>query len=153
MKNLDRITIILVGVIALSLTVSLLLFLINGTDKHRQVLFFPEYRSSECVGEQRVLPTKPTVEQEIELLVKEILLGPFDVNSVAVLPQESILQTIMLRENRLFLDFSIHVIFQENESRLSFDEALACVRKTITFNYPQIEKIVFTVNGEQPKID
>jgi spore germination protein GerM len=152
-KNLDRITIILVGVIALSLTVSLLLFLINGTDKHRQVLFFPEYRSSECVGEQRVLPTKPTVEQEIELLVKEILLGPFDVNSVAVLPQESILQTIMLRENRLFLDFSIHVIFQENESRLSFDEALACVRKTITFNYPQIEKIVFTVNGEQPKID
>ena len=153
MKNLDRITIVLVGVLVVSLMVSLLLFLINGTDKHRQVLFFPEYRSSECVGEQRVLPTKPTREQELELLVKEILLGPFDVNSVAVLPQESILQTLMLRENRLFIDFSIHVIFQKSESRLSFEEALDCVRKTITFNYPQIEKIVFTVNGEQPKID
>ncbi|MFO7730763.1 MAG: GerMN domain-containing protein [Spirochaetia bacterium] len=153
MKNLDRITIILVGVIVVSLTVSLLLFLINGTDKHRQVLFFPEYRSSECTGEQRVLPTKPTIEQELELLVKEILLGPFDVNSVAVLPQESDLQTLMLRENRLYIDFSIHVVFQESESRLSFGEALDCVRKTITFNYPQIEKIVFTVNGEQPKID
>jgi len=152
-KNLDRITIVLVGVLVVSLMVSLLLFLINGTDKHRQVLFFPEYRSSECVGEQRVLPTKPTREQELELLVKEILLGPFDVNSVAVLPQESILQTLMLRENRLFIDFSIHVIFQKSESRLSFEEALDCVRKTITFNYPQIEKIVFTVNGEQPKID
>ncbi|HKK38002.1 MAG TPA: GerMN domain-containing protein [Cryomorphaceae bacterium] len=153
MKNLDRITIILVGVLAVSLTVSLLLFLINGTDKHRQVLFFPEYRSSECIGEQRLLPTKPTTEQEIELLVKEILLGPFDVNSAAVLPQESILQTLMLREDNLFIDFSIHVIFQESKSRLSFGEALDCVRKTITFNYPQIEKIVFTVNGEQPKID
>ncbi|MCF7915905.1 MAG: GerMN domain-containing protein [Spirochaetaceae bacterium] len=153
MKNLDRITIILVGVLAVSLTVSLLLFLINGTDKHRQVLFFPEYRSSECSGEQRLLPTKPTTEQEIELLVKEILLGPFDVNSAAVLPQESSLQTLMLRENRLFIDFSIHVISQESKSRLSFGEALDCVRKTITFNYPQIEKIVFTVNGEQPKIE
>jgi len=152
-KNLDRITIILAGVLVVSLTVSLILFLFNGTDKHRQVLFFPEYRSSECVGEQRVLPTKPTIEQEIELLVKEIILGPFDVNSVGVLPQESALQTLMLRDNRLFIDFSIHVIFQEGESRLSFDESLDCVRKTITFNYPQIEKIVFTVNGEQPKIE
>ena len=153
MKNLDRITIILVGVLAVSLMVSLLFFLINGTDKHRQVLFFPEYRSSECVGEQRLLPTKSTVEQEIELLVREILLGPFDVNSVAVLPQESKLQTLILRKNRLFIDFSIQVIFQEGESRLSFEEALDCVRKTISFNYPQIEQIVFTVNGEQPKID
>ncbi len=151
MKNLDRITIILLGVLALSLAVSLLLFLLHGTDMQRQVLFFPEYRSSVCSGEERRLPTKPTTEKEIELLVKEILLGPFDVNYVAVLPQETSIRTIMLRNKKLYIDFSVDVVFQESESRLSFEEALDCVRKSIVFNYPQIDRIVFTVNGEQPK--
>lgn len=137
----------------LSLIVSLLLFFLHGTDRQKQVLFFPEYRSSECSGEQRLLPTKPSTEQEIELLVKEILLGPFDVNYVPVLPQESSIRSIMLRENQLFIDFSVNVVFQAADSRLSFQEALNCVRKSITFNYPQIEEIVFTVNGEQPKFD
>lgn len=153
MKNLDRITIVLLGVLALSLIVSLLLFLLHGTDMQKQVLFFPEYRSSECSGEQRLLPTKDSTEQEIELLVKEIILGPFDVNYVSVLPQESSIRTIMLRDSQLFIDFSVDVVFQAAESRLSFQEALNCVEKSITFNYPKIEQIVFTVNGEQPKFD
>ncbi len=153
MKNLDRITIILAGVLALSLLVSLLLFLLHGTDMQKQVLFFPEYRSSECSGEQRLLPTKPSTEQEIELLVREILLGPFEVNNVPLLPQESSIRTIMLRDYRLFIDFSIDVVFQAAEARLSFQEALNCVKKSITFNYPKIEQIVFTVNGEQPEFD
>ncbi len=151
MKNLDKVTIVLIGVLAVSLLVSLLLFFIHGTQMHNQVLFFPEYRSSECSGEERLLPTKPTVEQEVELLVKEILLGPFNADYVRVLPQDSSIRTIMLRESTLYLDFSVDVVFQESDSRLSFEEALDCVRKSITFNYPKIDKIVFTVNGIEPK--
>lgn len=149
-KNLDRITIILLGILALSLIVSGLLFFINGTDTHKQVLFFPIYRSSECAGEERLLPTKPTTEGEIELLVKEILLGPFNVNYVPVLPRETTIRTLMLRDKVLFIDFSGAVVSQESDSRLTFEEALKCVRKSITFNYPHIDRIVFTVNGEQP---
>ncbi|MFW5710394.1 MAG: GerMN domain-containing protein [bacterium] len=137
----------------MSLAVSVLLFFLHGTDMQRQVLFFPEYRSSVCSGEARRLPTKPTMEKEIEQLVKEILLGPFDVNYVAVLPQETSIRTIMLRNKQLYIDFSVDVVFQESESRLSFEEALNCVRKSLVFNYPQIDRIVFTVNGEQPKFD
>ncbi len=151
MKKLDRITIILIGVIAVSLLVSLLMFLQRGTEMHSQVLFFPEYRSSECAGEERLLPKKPSVEKDIELLIKEILLGPFNVNYVNVVPEDSKIRTIMVRGNTLYLDFSIDVVFQKSESRLSFDEAMACIKKSITFNYPQIEKFVFTVNGVEPK--
>ncbi len=152
-KNLDRITIILLGVLALSLIISLLLFLLHGTDMHKQVLFFPEYRTSECAGEERLLPTKPTTEKEIELLVKEILLGPFNVNYVPVLPKATSIRSIMLRGGELYIDFSVDVIFQESDSRLSFEESVNCVKKSITFNYPHIDRIVVTVNGEQPKFD
>ena len=151
MKNLDRITIILLGVLAVSLIISLLLFLLHGTDMHKQVLFFPEYRSSECAGEERLLPSKPTTEKEIELLIKEILLGPFDVNYVPVLPKTTSIRTIMLRGRELYIDFSVDAVFQESNSRLSFEEAVNCVKKSIAFNYPHIDRIVVTVNGDQPE--
>jgi len=106
-------TVILAGTWAILLLLSMIFFLFGGNEQTTRVLFFPRYRTADCVGEERVLPVKETTEQEIELLLKEILLGPFDVNSVSVVPRDVQLRTVMLRGNRLFVDFSEDIVFQD----------------------------------------
>lgn len=150
MKKIDRLTLFLLGSWGLLLLISAFLFFLHGIDREKQVLFFPRYRSSECRGEERLLPRKDTPEQEIELLVREILLGPFDVDLVPVLPTDGRIRTVLLRNGRLYLDFSTDIVFQEGNSTLSFGEALDCVGKSVMFNFPQVEEIIYTVNGNRP---
>ena len=97
MKKIDSLAALLVCVLGLLLLISALLFFLKGNDGQNRVLFFPLYRSSECRGEERYLPRKDTVEQEVELLIREILLGPFDVDLVPVLPRDGKVRTVMLR--------------------------------------------------------
>lgn len=151
MKKIDRFTLILMGSWAFILLLSLILFLVQGMEKESQVLFFPRYRSSDCRGEERLLPRKDSPEQEIELLVREILLGPFDVDLVPVFPREGRMNTVMLRDGRLYLDFSTDVLFPKGNSTLSFEEALECLGRSVKFNFPRVEEIIFTVNGNPPR--
>ena len=152
MKKQKRLTLILAGTWTFLLLLSMIFFFFGGNEKETRVLFFPRYRTADCVGEERVLPRKKTPELEIELLLKEILLGPFDVNSVPVVPRDVQLRTVLLRDNRLFVDFSEDIVFRDVNSTLSFEEALECINRSIQFNFPVVEKIVYTVNGTPPKL-
>ncbi len=149
MKNFDRTTIILAGALALIFLISAVSYLIWGNEQEEQVLFFPVNQTLEARGEGRILPRKDTKEQEIELLVREILLGPFNVNYMPVVPGDSRIRSILLREETLYIDFTIDVVFQEAGSALSLRESLAYIGRSIQFNFPRVRKIVYSINGNQ----
>jgi len=149
LKNFDRTTIILAGALALMFLISAVSYLIWGNEQEEQVLFFPTNQTMEARGEARILPRKDTKEQEIELLVKEVLLGPFNIDYMPVFPRDSRIRSIMLREDTLYIDFTIDVVFREAGSSLSLRESLSFIGLSIQFNFPRVRNIVYSINGNQ----
>ncbi len=150
-QKLNTVTVSLLGALAAALFLSVLLFSLSGESRSTErVLFFQEYRSADFTGEVRELPKKASKEADIELLVREIILGPIDIHNDPLLPEDADVRSVMLRDKTLYVDFSIDVIFQRQDSVLSFSEVLDGVRRTITFNFPSVERIVFTIRGEIP---
>lgn len=152
MKKFDRTTMILAGSLAFILLVSGISYFIWGNEKEEQVLFFPEFRSGGARGEARILPRKDAREQEIELLVKEILLGPFDINYTPVAPADTRIRSLLLRKDTLYIDFSVDIVFKEASTSLSLEESLEYISRTIQFNFPGVKKIVYSINGNQLRL-
>jgi hypothetical protein len=150
----NTVTVSLSALLLLALAVSLLSFFLGGESATRErVLFFPQYRTADFEGEVRELPVKDSTEDDIQLLVEEIILGPFDIHHDPILPEEADVRSVMLRGETLYIDFSIDVIFQREESILSLEEVLDGIRRTVTFNFPAVEQIVFSVRGEVPEAE
>lgn len=152
MKHIDRLTIILAGSLVLILLISAVSYLIWGNRMEQQVIFFPTHQTLEMQGESRILPRKRTRELEIELLVKEIILGPFGIDYTPVIPEDSRIRSIMLRDDTLYLDFSIDIVFPEASSSLSLEESMEYITRSVQFNFPDVKKIIYTVNGNQLKV-
>jgi hypothetical protein len=151
-KQFNTVILSLSGALLLTLLLSVLLFVLSGeSDTRERVLYFPLYRSAEFEGEVRELPKKDSREADLKLLVEEIILGPFNIHHDPLLPEEADVRSVLLRDETLYVDFSIDVIFQREGSILSLNEVLEGIRKTVTFNFPFVERIVFTVRGEVPE--
>ncbi|WP_020612271.1 GerMN domain-containing protein [Sediminispirochaeta bajacaliforniensis] len=131
---------------------SLTLFLVQGREIRRKVFFFPQYKASMVAGESRNLPVRDDLEGNIELLVDEILLGPIVVTNERLFPEGTKLRTVMVRDKTVYIDLSIEAVLDTKNSELSFQEALGVLRKTVKFNYPSVEKIIITIDGETPRL-
>ena len=149
MRNLDRTNLVLAGSLALLLLISGGSYFIWGNHLEEQVLFFPSHQNAEVKGEARLLPRKKTTEKSIELLVRELFLGPFSIDYMPVVPRDSKIRSILLRDGTLYLDFNIDIVFQESASSLSLEESLDYISRSVTFNFPKVRKIIYSVNGNQ----
>jgi hypothetical protein len=129
---------------------SLVMFYNQDTKIRRKVFFFPQYRSSKVTGESRNLPVRGSMEENIELLIREILLGPVDVTHVHIFPEGTMLRTVMLRDMRLYIDLSVDAILGRKKSELGFEESVDVLKRTISYNFPSIESFLVTIDGELP---
>jgi hypothetical protein len=149
-KDYLSITTLGIWIIALALSAVLFVFIHGG--KTERVLFFPRYNESELVGESRILPGKATVEDDIELLVSEIVLGPMEIHHDRVLPKTTDVQSVILREDTLYIDFSLDPVLKKGTSVLSFQEQIEAVQRSVRFNFPSIEEIIVSFRGETPEL-
>ena len=85
--------------------------------------------------------------------MQEMILGPIELKLGRALPKTTKIRSILVRDKKLFLNFSDDIIFSESSLALSFQEMIQAVKKTVTFNFPWIEDIVVFVEGQQPKIE
>ncbi len=148
----DYLAIVLAALWFVSIIASLSLFYINHSGETERVIFFPKYDQAELEGEPRILPSKDSKEEEILLLAREIVLGPFSIYYDRVLPQSTDVEGVLLRGRTLYLDFSLDPVLGEEGSVLSFQEQIEAVKKTITFNFPSVERINVSFKGETPEL-
>ncbi len=130
---------------------SLALFLFLADTKQQIVLFFPNDTNHQLTGEMRVVPKKSTVEGNMAELVNGLILGPEALRHDRALAKSTQIRSLMVRGSEVYLDFSPGILFPEGNTSTGFSESLDAVRKSIRFNFPEIKKIVITVNGELPK--
>jgi len=137
--------------LAVVFAVSLLIFLFFGNSAVHRVFFFPVDGLKNNPGEIRYLPREENREKEIEDYIKEIILGPVQVEYSRLLPKEAILNTVILRENNLYIDFSEDVLFQEIDNPLTFNESIALLKECLRFNFHYLREIYITINGQVPE--
>lgn len=129
---------------------SLVMFFVQDTRVRRKVFFFPQYRSSKVSGESRNLPVRESMEENIELLIQEILLGPVDVTHVHIFPEGTSLRSVLLRDAQLYIDLSVDAILGRKKSELGFEESVEVLKRTVSYNYPSIDSFLVTIDGELP---
>ncbi|MEW5815802.1 MAG: hypothetical protein AB1798_10475, partial [Spirochaetota bacterium] len=64
-------------------------------------MFFPGELNQKLRAEIRNLPRMKSREASLEIYVKEILLGPVRIDDARLLPKDTKIETIMLREKSL----------------------------------------------------
>jgi spore germination protein GerM len=149
-KRLVQLVISLGGVLLVFFLVSLLLFIfLNGKTTER-VLFFPHDITGELHGERRTLPKQETAEEDVALYLRELLLGPSAFVHRNLLPENTDLHSIMLRDKTLFIDFGDKIIFAQEYIDKNFEWVTDAVKKAVRFNFPSIDTIIITINGQQP---
>ncbi len=137
----------------LALVISLTLFFLTHDGMVERVIFFPRHREQVIEGEPRRLPVKESTEKDIQLLVEETILGPFNINYDRLFPLDTKARSIILRDGKLYLDFSMDPVLQQEGSVLSLPEKIGALKRTILFNFPSIELITVTFRGQTPKME
>ncbi len=115
-----------------------------------RTLFFVEPVSQAVVLEHRLIAEKHDLEQNVELLIKDELLGPALLVRDSVFPAGTRLNHVLLRDGILYADLSIDAMFPSAHSGLNFYDSIKILEKTISFNFPQIDNIVITIDGSIP---
>ena len=132
------------------LFVSLVFFLVDNLFTEKLLIFFPEHSGGRIAGEARTVVKQDSIEGDIELLVEEIILGPADIRHAGVLPRNTKVRSVVVREGAAYLDLSSDAIFLGEEVKMSFDEAVATVKKAVLFNSRRLRNVMITVDGQLP---
>ena len=137
--------------LAIFLSLSAFLFVRYDNNWHRYVLFFPKYTSPDTIeGEIRKVRLQDDREENISSFIHELILGPADVRYLNIMPENGDVNTVLLRGNELFVDFSYSILFSDEQTQLTLKERFALLSKSIKWNFSDITKINYTINGEVP---
>lgn len=129
------------------LAASVLLYVFRPSPQVQRILFFPDETSGEWLGELRELPKQETTEAEIEYVMRELILGPTTLEKGRVLPRETEIGPLLLRDDVLYVGFSEHLVFPTGDMAVDFDGMLEGVKRTIEYNYRSIGRVRFFVGG------
>ena len=145
---IKRTTLITAAAGLVFLTGSLLMYGFFGYPKVSRVFFFPTDPDFSIMGEAREVPRQDSPEKNIETYVSEWILGPLGIAHRRLFPAETRLQVVLLRQDKLYLDFSSALLNRGGESSLSLGEVAAVVERGIRHNFPRIRAIQISVDGE-----
>ncbi|MFW6216115.1 MAG: hypothetical protein ACOC45_09220 [Alkalispirochaetaceae bacterium] len=133
-----------------ALLISLISIFLFPPQQSRRVLFFPNGVTGELGGEEHLLPAGGGREAQIGLFLEELILGPNTLGAVRILPEDTEVALLMLRDRELYVDFSPEILAVEEQGNLSFDDVLEMTRYNIEYNFPYLRSVTVTVAGQLP---
>ena len=89
------------------------------------------------------------IEGQLTLFLEELLLGPESLELTRALAGETEINNVAVVGETAYVDFSHQVLDTEKELPMRYDEAFDNIRHNIEFNFPRIEEIIFTIEGQQ----
>lgn len=118
----------------------------------RRILVFPDAVAGSAHVEFRLVPMRPKLEQRVVVLIEELLLGPVQVGAVPFLPEGTIIQSVILGDENVYIDLSAHVLFGAETDTMAFDDSILFLEQNIRLNFPQLGKVLVTVDGNVPGV-
>lgn len=80
--------------------------------------------------------------------MREWLLGPLELEHTHLFPRGTKLSAILLRQGRLYLDFTSPILLRGTAAALSVREISDVLDRGIGFNFPRIKEVILSVEGE-----
>ena len=97
----------------------------------------------------RRLPRQDSFEDDIELFVNEMILGPYKIDHLRIIPEKTKLQNLFFRDkSSLYIDFSADFIVTENKLSIVTSEMIELINKNLRYNFPILEEITLSVDGQ-----
>lgn len=127
---------------------SLALYLLVPGSLTRTVLHFPDEVSHRLDPEVRALAFTWDREHNVELLAREILLGPAVHNHLRLLARTGAVRTVLVRGGTVYLDLTKASFAQDLDVVCAPELALEVLRKTLKDNFPGLEAVKVSVEGE-----
>ena len=138
--------ILLVGV----LVASAVLYAVDGYPWTRRVLFYPRFGTIQLGGEERYLPKRATLEENIELFLKELVLGPIEHGHLRLFPPEVRIESVLSRDRILYVNLSEDALFKEGSVPLNVDEMVQAAGNNVLFNFRNLKEVYIFVDGQIP---
>ncbi len=137
------------SIMVLTLLVSLVLFAIFQPDMDGRVFYYPDNSGTRIGSERRGIPHRQDIEGQIMVFLEELVLGPVDLELTRTAPRGMSFRHAALRGKTAYIDMDKSILKIEKELPISFDQALDNIRYNILFNFPGIEELIFTIEGQQ----
>ncbi|WP_304223726.1 GerMN domain-containing protein [Gracilinema caldarium] len=118
------------------------------TPQKRFVFSFYEQKSGSLRVETRFFPSGKTKEEQLQHYVEEYLLGPMLVDKLPLFPQDSRLETIMIRKDRAYINLSDTAALPVGGSA-SFQERARVLAEMIKKNFVSIKEVTLFIAGNE----
>jgi hypothetical protein len=134
---------------AACLLISAAFFAVHAASTSYRVIYFLDSDGVGVSGELRRVPMRKGKEQNIELLLDEMILGPVDIGHRRLFPRDVRIGSVLFRHGRLYVDISPSFIYNSEESGTPITETLRIVERTIRYNFPEVDEILFFIGGKE----
>lgn len=114
------------------------------------VLFFPLDSMNGKNAEIREVYRSNDSQHRLEIFIKEIILGPVALKMYPFIPEGTKIRSFVWRNEKLYLDLNKDFIRETASIPLDYIERIDFLKENILFNFPQIEEITVTVEGQIP---
>lgn len=114
----------------------------------RTVLQFPDEISKVLTPEVRSLPFTWDEEHNIELTVREILLGPARHVHLRLFSREAGLNAVLVRAGKVYIDLSEEAFLPDHDVIYSPQVALEVLKATLMDNFAGVSQVMISVGGE-----
>jgi hypothetical protein len=125
-------------------------FIIERFDIEKRLLFFPEHIQRSISGEVRNIIKHNSLEDNLEIFIREIILGPMNIKHGRLFSPETKVRSVVIREGIAYVDFSSGILLSGEEVKIAFDESLECLKNALLFNFTRLKDVIFTVEGQIP---
>ena len=137
-----------VSLLGFIFVLSLLLYFLLPGALTRTVLKFPDEISRKLEPEIRSLPFSFDREHNVELVVREILLGPAFHNHLRLFSRDASVLSVLVRPSGVYLDLSKNCFIPDADVVSSPQAALNVLKATLMDNFPGVSAVNISVGGE-----
>ncbi|MCD6343118.1 MAG: GerMN domain-containing protein [Spirochaetaceae bacterium] len=137
------------SILVLSLIITLIVHAFLHPEKDGRIFFFPDNAGTRIGSERRGIPHRHETAEGISVFLEELILGPETLSLSYTLPRETVVRHVAVVGKTAFVDLNREVLNIDEKLPISFNQALENLRYNVVFNFPGIEELVFTIEGQQ----
>jgi hypothetical protein len=127
---------------------SFALYLLVPGGLTRTVLKFPHEISKHLVPEERSLPFNWDREHNVELVVREILLGPARNDHLRLFSRDGGVRAVLVRGSNVYVDLKKESFIPDPDVIYSPQTALDVLKATLMDNFAGVSHVFVSVGGE-----
>lgn len=122
-----------------------------GAGDRAVVLVFPNWDGTGFVSEERQLPSRDRLEDDLLVVMSALCAGPTSSGAVAALPEGTRALAAFYDEasGSIVLDFSQELVTNHLGGSAAENATLTTILKTIALNFPEVQQCTLLVDGAQ----